>query len=326
MNDRIRSPASQIAGAADASRDAALLELGQALKGAGYRFTTVTPATHALVNARPGNQWAQDLAGVFGWSRPFQPHVLPPGMFALMHAAGVAERHGEGWRSLTRLSSLRDQLIFHSAFPTSEADAVFFGPDTYRFASALDRYLAARRAGIRRAIDVGCGAGPGAILTAVRHSAAKVFAVDINERALHLTALNAALAGARNVDVRHSDLLSAVDGEFDLIAANPPYLLDATQRAYRHGGGELGEGLSLAIVRAAVARLAPGGTLLLYTGVAITRGFDRFRAAVGELLESTAMEWDYSELDPDVFGEELREPAYAEVDRIAVVVLTATRV
>jgi methylase of polypeptide subunit release factors len=149
--------------------------------------------------------------------------------------------------------------------------------------------------------------------------------VDINERALHMTAANAALAGAANVQVRHSDLLSDVPGRFDLIVANPPYLLDPGERAYRHGGGGLGEGLSLAIADLAGERLAPGGTLLLYTGSAIVDGVDGFREAVMPRLAARGLTADYRELDPDVFGEELLEPAYAQADRIAAVLVTATK-
>jgi hypothetical protein len=36
------------------------------------------------------------------------------------------------------------------------------------------------------------------------------------------------------------------------------------------------------------------------------------------------MRWSYAEVDPDVFGEELETPAYADADRIAAVVLTVT--
>jgi methylase of polypeptide subunit release factors len=102
--------------------------------------------------------------------------------------------------------------------------------------------------------------------------------VDINDAALRLARVNAALAGVGNAVPRHSDLLSAAEGAFDLVVANPPYLLDPARRAYRHGGGRLGEGLSLAMLDAAVGRLAPGGTLLLYTGVAVVNGHDPFRA------------------------------------------------
>jgi hypothetical protein len=53
--------------------DRALVQLVLALRQAGYRFVTPTPATHARVNARSQNQQAHDLAGVFGWTRPFGP-------------------------------------------------------------------------------------------------------------------------------------------------------------------------------------------------------------------------------------------------------------
>ncbi|HEX7983828.1 MAG TPA: methyltransferase, partial [Duganella sp.] len=147
----------------------------------------------------------------------------------------------------------------------------------------------------------------------------------VAQRALALAEVNRRLAGTANVECRHSDMLSALDGQFDLIISNPPYLLDPDQRAYRHGGGELGAGLSLRIIEAAIARLAPGGTLLLYTGVAIDNGEDPFLRQAGLLLEGARMAWKYEEIDPDVFGEELDTPAYAGVDRIAAVLLVARK-
>ena len=94
--------------------------------------------------------------------------------------------------------------------------------------------------------------------------------------------------------------------------ANPPYLLDASERAYRHGGGMLGAGLSLAIVDAALERLEAGGSLLLHTGVAMVEGGDPFLARIRERLASREWEWDYQELDPDVFAEELDSPPTAK--------------
>jgi release factor glutamine methyltransferase len=310
-----------------ADADDALLRLAVAVRDTGYRFVTVTPATHARVNARPDNAWARGLEDVFGWSRPFRPEVLPPGLFDLMRRAGVAMPHGDGWRSLVRLSSLAGELFLHSAFPTTEPDSVFFGPDTYRFASAVEAHLERRSSPVRRAVDVCCGAGPGAVVVAKALPAAEVLMGDINDAALRLARLNAALAGAGNAAARRSDLLSGVPGDpFDLVIANPPYLVDPAERAYRHGGGPLGAGLSLAILDAALGRLAPGGTLLLYTGAAVVNGHDPFRAAAeGRLGADPGVGWTYREMDPDVFGEELDTAAYAEADRIAAVVLTVTR-
>jgi len=307
---------------ADEQRDAALLALGRELAGLGYRFTTITPASHARVIKRPHNRWARDLRGVFGWSCPFRERLLPARVVELMQAADVLEPVSGGWRSRVRFSSLGKQLYVHSAYPTEAADAVFFGPDTYRFVAAIGQHLAAPGASpVRRAVDIGSGAGPGAVTIALAYPDAEVLAVDINDAALRYTAVNARAAGAGNVVAVHSDLLRGVEGEFDLVVANPPYMNDPAGRAYRHGGGEHGAALSLAIVDAAWARLAAGGSLLLYTGVAIIDGRDAFREAVAERLDTMPCAWDYRELDPDVFGEELDTDGYADAERIAAVAL-----
>jgi len=303
--------------------DAALLRMARAVQATSYAFTTPTPATQARVNARPGSEWAQSLRDVFGWSRPFRDGIVPPDIFEAMQAADALEPNKGGMRSLLRLSSLEGLLFLHSAYPTTAADAVFFGPDTYRFARAILAHLE-RGAPVRRAIDIGCGAGPGAILVARAHPAAEVFAVDINHAALRLTAVNAALAGVRVCAV-DSNLLNSVSGPFDLIVANPPYLVDPGARAYRHGGGPLGAGLSLAILDAALGRLAPGGTLLLYTGAAIVNGTDPFKDAATARLGGSGTTWTYEEVDPDVFGEELEHGAYTVADRIAAVLLTVSK-
>lgn len=298
-----------------------LAAFAQAVLGGGYRFVTPTPATHARVVARPGRAWARDLRDVFGWSLPFRAEVVPPGVLQAMREADALAPHEDGWRATLRLSTLDGLGFLHSAYPTVQADAVFFGPDTYRFAAAIEGVLGRP---VRRAVDIGCGAGPGAVLVARAHPEAEVLAVDINDAALRLTRANAALAGVA-VQAVHSDLLEGAPGAFDLIVANPPYMADPAGRAYRDGGGELGASLSLKILGTAIERLAPGGTLLLYTGAAMVDGADPFHDAADGMLAGTGLDWAYREMDPDVFGEELETGAYAGAERIAAVVLTATR-
>jgi SAM-dependent methyltransferase len=305
--------------------DDALVRLGRALKSTGYRFTTVTPATHERVNRRPANATARHLRDVFGWSRPFGAGVVPDDLMGLLAAAGALEQCGDLWRSRVRFSSYDEELFVHSAFPTESAGAVFFGPDTYRMADAAAAHVQGRRDPVGRAVDIGCGTGAGAIAVAKRAPDAEVLAVDVNDTALQYAAVNVALAGTGRVRPCHSDLLGDIDGAFDLIISNPPFMIDPAGRIYRDGGGPDGNQLSLKIIELAAERLAPGGSLVLFSGAGIVEGHDPLRRAAAERLAGTGLTWFYREVDPDVYGEELDGPAYARAERIAVVLLTATR-
>jgi methylase of polypeptide subunit release factors len=303
----------------------AVLALARALRDTGYSFTTVTPASHAIVNARPRNAEAKTLRDVFGWSRPFRPDLLPAPILRLMREADAVIEDGPLLRPKLRFSSLDGELFAHSSFPPSAADAVFFGPDTMRFASAVIAHLDGRTRPVRRAVDIGCGSGAAGICIAKRAPGADIVLVDINPAAMMAARVNARMAGTEGVDVRRSDMLRDVAGQFDLIVSNPPFMIDTAERAYRHGGGPLGAGLSLAIVEQAVERLAPGGSLVLFTGAAIVEGEDPFHDAVAEVCGRAGLDWTYREFDPDEYGEELANAAYDAVERLALVVLTATR-
>jgi hypothetical protein len=149
--------------------------------------------------------------------------------------------------------------------------------------------------------------------------------VDINPQALVHAGANAALADLERVTLAQSDLYAAAPGAYDLIVANPPYLIDPSARTYRHGGGALGGGLSERIVAEGLPRLAAGGRLLLYTGAAMVDGRDPLLEALTPLLGQGGLRWRYWELDPDVFGEELDAPAYQQAERIAAVALVVQR-
>lgn len=303
------------------SSERALVELGEALRSRDYHFVTPTPATHRQVNAnaaRAGRGRAHDLRDVFGWSRPFEPGVVPEPWIALLERAGELRREAGLLRSGVRFSTLGDLLLMHSAYPTTASDAVFFGPDTYRFCALLSRW--APRA--ERAVDIGCGTGAGALV--LRDKARELVLLDVNQRALRCARVNAALAGA-SVQLAESDVLRDVRGSFDLVIANPPYMRDVAGRTYRDGGGVLGEGLSVRIVREGIARLAEGGTLIVYTGAAHVAGRDCFLDAVAPLLGEAGLRFEYEELDPDVFGDELVQPGYEQVERIAAVGLRVQR-
>lgn len=295
--------------------DDALIELARALQRAHYQFTTVTPETHARVErraARLGAGVARDLRDVFGWNRPFAPELLPSAMLATMQEADVVAREGDLLRSRVRFASLGGQLLVHSAFPTHDADSVFFGPDTYRFCALLSRWAPPARL----LVDIGCGTGAGGLSLSTR--AQRVVLSDIAPRALRFARINARIQGL-HVEVVQSDVLAEISEAPDLIIANPPYMRDAGGRIYRDGGGAHGEGLALRILREGLERLAPGGTLVLYTGAAIVAGSDTFLEAARPVLSASGLAYEYEELDPDVFGDELEQPHYEDVERIAAV-------
>jgi len=135
-----------------------------------------------------------------------------------------------------------------------------------------------------RILDLGTGSG--AIALALQHARpdTQVWAVDASEDALSVARTNAAQLQLR-VKFIASDWFSQLDGEFDLIVSNPPYIADADPHlaALRHeplqalSSGADGLTDLRRIVAAAQAHLAPSGWLLL------EHGFDQAKA-VKDLL------------------------------------------
>jgi methylase of polypeptide subunit release factors len=303
---------------------AALLSVGAKLKESGYRFTAVTPDTHERVVARRTK--AATLTDIFGWNLTFHPESLDPGLVSLLETADALEIVDGRAKSKVRFATIGDLIFVHSGFPTDQRDAVFFGPDTYRFVRAMKPALPKSRGGPLRLVDVGCGSGAGGIYAAsLLEGNVDLVLADINDKALAFSAVNSALNDCPCAVLMQSDILQAVPGDADIIVANPPFLVDAEERVYRHGGGPLGLSLATRILEQSLGRLRPGGRLILYTGVPIVRGDDPFLASVQGALQLSSCQYSYEEVDPDIFGEELDKDVYAAADRIAAVLLTVIK-
>ncbi|MBA3960836.1 MAG: peptide chain release factor N(5)-glutamine methyltransferase [Chthoniobacterales bacterium] len=128
-----------------------------------------------------------------------------------------------------------------------------------------------------RMLDVGTGSGVIVLALAARFPEAELHAVDISEEALALARENAErLGAAERIRFSLGNLLASVEGEFDLIVANLPYVAtsDASQLApeVRHDppialfGGSSGDELIRQLIVTAPAHLRPAGLLALEIG------------------------------------------------------------
>lgn len=292
--------------------DAALVELLHFLRLYEYRFTTVTPTTHSRVLAR-GEVSDTGLRDIFGWNRPFSSDQIEPVLLGLLGRAGaISTGENDKFISRVRVASLGDDLLVHSGFPTNDRDAVFFGPDSYRFVNFVKREVPSL-SNVRSIVDMGAGNGAGGIAVARLLDGARITLVDVNAVALAMAATNAAAAG---VD---ANLLEAdcIPDNVDLVMANPPYIVDDKRRQYRHGGEMFGGAVALGWVRQALEKLSPAGVMLLYTGVAFVDGRSPLLAEIAQECRAARADVTLTELDPDVFGEELTKEPYREVERIA---------
>jgi release factor glutamine methyltransferase len=128
-----------------------------------------------------------------------------------------------------------------------------------------------------RVIDVGTGSGVIALSLAARFREAEIYASDISEQALALARENALrLNFDGRVQFLRSNLLEGVDGMFDLIVANLPYIAaqdrHTLSREVLHDpqvalfAAEQGAELLRKLIEQTPARLRPGGMLALEIG------------------------------------------------------------
>lgn len=297
------------------SEDEGLVRLLDHLASESYAFITPTPATHALVAGRAARARPGSLRDIFGWGRPFSSDDVETSVLGILRRTGEVQDVGGLLQSRVRISSVDGRLHAHSAVG-GDPDAVFLGPDSYRFVRFLQSSIPPAFQG--RVLDIGTGAGVGALAIAAAHSGAEVTGTDVNPRALRYLAVNAAHAGLEVQGVLGQGL-EVVTGTFDLIVANPPYVAGRGGRTYRDGGDAYGAEVALSWMRESVCRLNPGGMVALYTGSPVIDGSDVVYRSLVQLADERGLDLGYEEIDPDVFGGMLRTPLYADVERVAAI-------
>jgi release factor glutamine methyltransferase len=150
-------------------------------------------------------------------------------------------------------------------------------PETEQLVELLEAEVRSQKAEVS-IIDVGTGSGVIALSLAKKFPEMEIFAVDISDEALALARENAArLTLAERLQFLNSDLLAKVEGTFDVIVANLPYISTQDRhllsREVLHDpdvalfGGSSGDELLRRLIDQAPARLKPGGLLALEIGI-----------------------------------------------------------
>lgn len=140
-----------------------------------------------------------------------------------------------------------------------------------------------------RVLDVGVGSGAIALALADEHPSARATAVDASPGALAVAAENARRAGlADRVEFVYGDLFEGVNGPFDLVVSNPPYVaadeveaLEPEVRDHEPRAALVGPGVTDAIAAGAREVLAPGGWLVLECGDGQAPGLARTLVGLG---------------------------------------------
>lgn len=158
-------------------------------------------------------------------------------------------------------------------------DVLIPRPETEALVELAVKYLAT--VSEPRFLDIGTGSGCIAVSIAAELPAARGVATDISPAALAVARENAETHGvADRVSFIEGDLFGpAVEGEFDLIASNPPYIpleefrvLEPEVREFEPRSALTDEGDGLEIIRKIIStaphHLKPGGRLLIEIGFA----------------------------------------------------------
>src|ERR1700677_704174 len=110
---------------------------------------------------------------------------------------------------------------------------------------------------VETVLDVGTGAGMQAILASAQ--AKKIVGTDTNQRALNFAAFSARLNALDNFQWREGSFFEPAPELFDLVVANPPYVISPqSSLLFRDGGGQ-GDSVSEHIVRESARHLNENG-------------------------------------------------------------------
>lgn len=196
-----------------------------------------------------------------------------PGLVPSLATAGVLQVAGGEVAARLDVRPYDGLLIASDPLPGLDGSRARMAADHVLGVSAAATSLheLAVRTPAESALDLGTGCG--VLALQLSRWGRRVVATDVNNRAIDLTRLNAALNG-RTLDLRAGSFFEPVAGErFDRILTNPPFVVGPAGGGlvYRDSG-LAGDAAVEHVVRGAREHLTEGGTAQLLANWSIVRG------------------------------------------------------
>ena len=216
---------------------------------------------------------------------------LPPAALARFHA-NLAERARR-----RPLSQIIGQRMFWGRMFRITKDVLDPRPETETLVAA------ALRLRFASVLDLGTGSGAILLTLLAERPDATGLGTDVSPAALDVAQDNARLLAVPRARFRQSDWFAGVEGRFDLIVSNPPYIAASEMAilapevrdwephvALTPGGDGLNP--CRAIAGGVLAHLAPGGTLMVEIGPAQGQAVQAMFRAAGLMDVTTLTDLD----------------------------------
>jgi Methyltransferase small domain len=227
-------------------------------------------------------------------SRAITEALAPLNVSDLEHI-GLVRADGTRVTALFGIERLGRVLVLHDWTEWRHDPQYVMGVTT----AARSLAFATPRGPVDTVLDLGTGSGVQAVSAAAH--ADHVVAVDVNDRAVNLARASVQLNGIANVEVRQGSWFEPVgDALFDLVVANPPFVISPENRLIYRDGDQEADALCGVLLSDIPAHLAPGGFAVMLVEWARRRG-EEWWSTPSRWLEALAADGlavRYGSVDP----------------------------
>lgn len=253
---------------------------------------------HAMffLNRSVPDSLAEELLGVDLLSALLESHIV--------------FRCGNNVRSTVRFVPWHDYLIMSDPDEGAYRETDFYvyvGGDSTLLTSFVNSHMKNSFKGIR-GLDI-C-AGTSIQSYNLLQKCDSITAAELNPRAVSFAKASHEINDVREINVIQSDLWENVQGHFDVIVSNPPYLpmpgeSVSVKNLDVYGGGELGLDLPLRIIDGLGKHLNPGGYSAVLAASPIMNGRDVLKDDLLPIAEKHGLSieihaWKYTNLKLDI--------------------------